>query len=61
MGLALSAAFAVLATWGGLAFGYVLPSVPPSSMIISLAFLIYLAAGLRGVLRPENPKLESVS
>jgi zinc/manganese transport system permease protein len=60
-GLALSAAFALLATWGGLTFSYLVPSVPPSSMIVSLAFAIYVAAALRARFRPEIPKLESIS
>ena len=60
-GLALSAALALLATWGGLTFSYLVPSVPPSSMIVSLAFAIYVAAALRARFRPEIPKLESIS
>ena len=60
-GLALSAGLAVLATWGGLTFSYLVPSVPPSSMIISLAFAIYVVAALRDWLRPRIPKLESAS
>jgi zinc/manganese transport system permease protein len=60
-GLALSAVLAVAATWGGLTFSYLVPSVPPSSMIISLAFLIYVAATVRGLLKPGIPKLESLS
>jgi zinc/manganese transport system permease protein len=58
-GLALSAALALLATWGGLVLSYVAPSLPPSTMIISLAVAIYLAAAGLGR-RMADPKLESV-
>ena len=51
--LALAAALAVAAVWGGLAFAYAVPRVPPSTAIIVLASLVYLAAagmdaGFRG-------------
>jgi zinc/manganese transport system permease protein len=59
MGLALSAALALLATWGGLILSYLVPNLPPSSMIISLAVAIYLAASL-ATQRARTPKLESV-
>jgi len=36
-GLALSAAIAVAAVWGGIALSYAIPSLPPSSAIIALA------------------------
>jgi zinc/manganese transport system permease protein len=58
-GLALSAALALVAMWGGLTLSYLVPSLPPSSMIISLAVAIYVAAAALGW-RTENPKLESV-
>jgi zinc/manganese transport system permease protein len=58
-GLALSAALALLATWGGLILSYLVPDLPPSSMIISLAVAIYLAASL-ATQRARTPKLESV-
>jgi zinc/manganese transport system permease protein len=58
-GLALSAALALAATWGGLALSYVVPSFPPSSAIISLAVAIYAAAAALA-LRTQTPKLESV-
>jgi zinc/manganese transport system permease protein len=58
-GLALSAALALLATWGGLILSYLVPNLPPSSMIISLAVAIYLAASL-ATQRARTPKLESV-
>jgi len=46
VGLALSAALAVGATWGGLALSYTIPSLPPSSAIIGLATTAYLLATL---------------
>ena len=42
--LALAAVLAVAAVWGGLAFAYVVPRVPPSTAIIVLAASFYLAA-----------------
>jgi zinc/manganese transport system permease protein len=59
-GLALSAALALAATWGGLVLSYLVPDLPPSSMIVSLAVAIYLGAAAFGR-RAETPKLESVS
>jgi zinc/manganese transport system permease protein len=59
-GIGLSAALALAATWGGLAISYLVPDLPPSSMIVSLAAVIYLAAAVLSG-RPENPKLESVT
>jgi zinc/manganese transport system permease protein len=47
-GIALSALLAVLATWGGLALSYVIPSLPPSSAIIGLSAGAYAAALLVG-------------
>ena len=46
-GVALSAALAVLAVWGGLTVSYLLPAVPPSSAIIALAAGAYAAASAR--------------
>jgi zinc/manganese transport system permease protein len=59
-GLALSGALALAAMWAGLALSYFVPSLPPSSMIVSLAVAIYLGAAALGR-RAGNPKLESVS
>jgi len=59
-GIALSAALALLATWGGLAFSYLVPDVPPSSAIVSLAVAVYMAASVAAQ-RAREPKLESVS
>jgi len=50
-GLALSAAIALGATWGGLALSYAFPSVPPSSAIVGLATAAYLLATLARRLR----------
>ena len=58
-GLALSGALALVAMWGGLTLSYLVPSLPPSSMIISLAVAIYVAAAALAW-RTANPKLESV-
>jgi zinc/manganese transport system permease protein len=58
-GLVLSAGLAILATWGGLTLSYLVPDLPPSSMIISLAVAIYLAASL-ATQKARRPKLESV-
>jgi len=46
LGLALSAALAVLATWAGLALSYAIPSLPPSTAVIGLAAAAYAAAAL---------------
>jgi zinc/manganese transport system permease protein len=43
-GLAVSAALAVLAVWGGLALSYQIGSLPPSSAIIGLAGATYAGA-----------------
>ena len=43
-GLALSAALAVGAMWGGLVLSYEVPSLPPSSAVIGLATLAYVGA-----------------
>jgi zinc/manganese transport system permease protein len=46
LALALSLALAVLATWGGLALSYAIPSLPPSTAIIGIAAATYLLAFL---------------
>jgi len=43
-GLAVSAAVAIAAVWGGLALSYAIPSLPPSSAIIGLAAGAYAVA-----------------
>jgi zinc/manganese transport system permease protein len=45
-GLALSAAIAVAAVWGGLALSYAIASLPPSSAIIGLAASAYAVAAI---------------
>jgi zinc/manganese transport system permease protein len=56
-GIGLAAALALAATWGGLVISYLVPDLPPSSMIISLAAGTYLVASLA----TRTPKLESIS
>jgi zinc/manganese transport system permease protein len=51
LALALSAALAVLAMWIGLATSYAIPSLPPSSAIITIATASYLLAFLLTTLR----------
>jgi zinc/manganese transport system permease protein len=46
-GVALAGALAVAAMWGGLAFAYAVPSVPPSTAIVTLAVGIYYLAAIR--------------
>lgn len=48
LGLALSAAIAVGATWAGLLFSYLVPATPPSFSILSAATLAYLASYAMG-------------
>ena len=43
-GLALSAAFAVLSVWLGLALAYAFPTLPPSTMVVATATAIYVSA-----------------
>jgi zinc/manganese transport system permease protein len=45
-GLALSAAIAVAAMWGGLALAYAVPSLPPSTAIIGVAAASYGGAAV---------------
>jgi zinc/manganese transport system permease protein len=44
VGMALSAAIALMAMWGGIALSYALPSLPPSTAIIALAVGAYVLA-----------------
>jgi zinc/manganese transport system permease protein len=46
VGMALSAAIALVAMWGGIALSYVLPSLPPSTAIIGLAVGAYVLASV---------------
>ena len=47
-GIALAGALAVGSMWGGLAVGYAVPSLPPSSVIVTLAVGCYAAAAGAG-------------
>jgi len=42
--IALAAALAVVAMWGGLALAYAIPSLPPSTAIVTIAVAIYYAS-----------------
>jgi zinc/manganese transport system permease protein len=42
-GVALSAVFAVASVWTGLTLSYLLPNLPPSTMVVSTATAIYVA------------------
>jgi zinc/manganese transport system permease protein len=46
LGMALSAAIALAAMWGGIALSYAIPSLPPSTAIIALAVGVYALASL---------------
>jgi zinc/manganese transport system permease protein len=46
VGLGLSAGIAVLATWLGLLFSYLVPTTPPSFSIVAAATLAYLLAAM---------------
>jgi zinc/manganese transport system permease protein len=43
-GIALAGGFAVLAMWGGLVAAYLIPSLPPSSTVVSIAVGMYFVA-----------------
>ncbi len=47
-GIALAGLLAVGAMWGGLALGYAVPSLPPSTAIVTLAVGVYAAAATAG-------------
>jgi zinc/manganese transport system permease protein len=42
--IALAASLAVVAMWGGLALAYAIPSLPPSTAIVTIAVAIYYAS-----------------
>lgn len=46
LGMALSAAIAIVAMWGGIALSYVVPSLPPSTAIVALAVAAYALASM---------------
>jgi zinc/manganese transport system permease protein len=60
-GLALSAAIAVAAMWGGLALSYAIPTLPPSSAIIGFAAAAYVGAAVTRMLQRVSavPRLRS--
>jgi zinc/manganese transport system permease protein len=41
VGIALAAALAVAAAWGGIALAYAVPSIPPSTAIVAIAVAVY--------------------
>jgi len=43
-GIALAAALAVVAVWGGIALAYAIPALPPSTAIVVLAVTLYYAS-----------------
>jgi zinc/manganese transport system permease protein len=43
-GMALACVLALIAMWGGLALAYAVPSLPPSTAIVSIAAGIYFAS-----------------
>jgi zinc/manganese transport system permease protein len=43
-GMAFAGLFALLAMWGGLALAYAVPSLPPSTAIVSIAAAIYIVS-----------------
>lgn len=43
-GIAIAAAIALAAMWGGLALAYAIPSLPPSSAVIGIAGTVYYAS-----------------
>jgi zinc/manganese transport system permease protein len=57
-GLALSAAFALMAVWAGLALSYEIPSLPPSFAIVSVATSTYaVAAAWAGKVRARGNRM----
>jgi zinc/manganese transport system permease protein len=47
LGLSLAAALAVASVWIGLSLAYVVPALPPSTMVVFAAAAIYALAGVR--------------
>jgi zinc/manganese transport system permease protein len=57
-GLALSATFAVMAVWAGLALSYEIPSLPPSFAIVAVATSTYaVAAAWAGKVRARGNRM----
>jgi zinc/manganese transport system permease protein len=46
LGMAVSAAIAIAAMWGGLALAYALPSLPPGTAVVALCVAAYAGAAL---------------
>jgi zinc/manganese transport system permease protein len=44
-GIALAAALALVAMWGGVTLAYAIPSLPPSTAIVAIAVALYYASG----------------
>jgi zinc/manganese transport system permease protein len=58
-GIVLAGLLGVAAMWGGLALGYAVPSLPPSTAIVTLAVAVYAAAAAASRWtrsRPRAPK-----
>lgn len=62
LGMALSAAIALAAMWGGIALSYAVPSLPPSTAIIALAVGAYTLASVASTIalwaparKPSDP------
>jgi zinc/manganese transport system permease protein len=47
-GIALAGGLAIVAMWGGLALAYAIPSLPPSTAIVTIAVAIYYASHYLG-------------
>ncbi len=58
-GMALSAAIALVAMWGGIALSYALPSLPPSTAIIGLAVGAYALASVASTIGLWAPARKS--
>jgi zinc/manganese transport system permease protein len=62
VGLAISGGIAVASTWIGVVLSYLIPSLPPSSAILGVATLAYVAAALaaRGLGRRARERPQSL-
>jgi zinc/manganese transport system permease protein len=62
VGLAISGGIAVASTWIGVVLSYLIPSLPPSSAILGVATLAYVAAALaaRGLGRRARERSQSL-
>jgi zinc/manganese transport system permease protein len=57
LGMALSAAIALAAVWGGVALAYAIPSLPAGTAIAGLAVAAFALASLAASLRRRHPRL----